>query len=127
MSFSISRNFYAPVNFDIIIRQYGCFISVHFSKKSSRLFISGPKILAFVSQCSARFHPNLDCFIANFKLKYKYSENIKADRVNTVVFNLNQTSSVFFLGHPVKKLSKKQLRLISKEMVVNSFVHAQPF
>ena len=30
------------------------------------------------------------CFIPNFKLKYEDSENTKADRVNTVVFNLQQ-------------------------------------
>ena len=28
--------------------------------------------------------------MSNFKIKYEDSENIKADRVNTVVFNLHQ-------------------------------------
>ena len=32
----------------------------------------------------------------NCKLKYEDSENIKADSVNRVVFNLNQTSGVSF-------------------------------
>ena len=32
----------------------------------------------------------MDCFVSNFKLKYEDSENVKADRVNTVVFNLHQ-------------------------------------
>ena len=31
----------------------------------------------------------LECFISNFKLKYEDSENIKADRVNIVIFNLH--------------------------------------
>ena len=51
---------------------------------------AGPKILAFGSHCSANFKPILDCFIPNFKLKYEDSENIKADRVSTVAFNLHQ-------------------------------------
>ena len=62
----------------------------------------GPKILAFVSHCSANFQLIFHCFIPSFKLKYEDSENIKADRLNTVVFNLHQIKSrVFFLGHPV--------------------------
>ena len=51
---------------------------------------TGPKILAFGSHSSAKFQSILDCFIPNFKLKYEDSENIKADRVNIVVFNLHQ-------------------------------------
>ena len=39
--------------------------------------------------------------MSNFKLKYEDSENIKADRVNTVVFNLYQIKRGRFLGHPV--------------------------
>ena len=34
----------------------------------------------------------LDCFIPNFKLKYEDLQHIKADRVNTFVFNLHQTN-----------------------------------
>ena len=49
-----------------------------------------PEILAFSSHCSANFQPIFYCFIPNFKLKYEDSGNIKADRVNTVVFNLRQ-------------------------------------
>ena len=61
---------------------------------------AGSKILHFSSQCSANFKPILDCFIPNFK--YEDSENIKADRVSTVVFNLHQIKRrAFFLGHPV--------------------------
>ena len=51
---------------------------------------AGPKILDFGSHCSANFQPILDCFIPNFKFKYEDSENIKADRVSTVDFNLHQ-------------------------------------
>ena len=36
----------------------------------------------------------------DFRLKYEDSENIKADRVSTAIFNLHQTSGVC-LGHPV--------------------------
>ena len=49
--------------------------------------------------------PILDCFIPNFKLKYEDSENIKADRVNTVVFNLHPIKRrALFLGHSVDGL-----------------------
>ena len=49
-----------------------------------------PKTLAFGSHCSANFQLILNCFIPNLELKYEDSENIKADRVTTVVFNLHQ-------------------------------------
>ena len=79
------------------------FKSVNFSKKKNGLsVISGPEILAFVSQCSANFQQILDCFIPNFNLKYLDSENIKAGRLNTVVFNVHQIKRwAFFLGHLV--------------------------
>ena len=48
---------------------------------------AGPKSLGFSSHCSANVQPILDCFIPDFKLNYEDSENIKADLVNTVVFN----------------------------------------
>ena len=64
-------------------------ILVHFLKSLAGLLSSvGPEILAFVSHCSANFKPILDCFIQNFKLKYKDLENIKEDCVNVVFFNL---------------------------------------
>ena len=50
----------------------------------------GPEILAFGSYCLANFTPILDCLKPNFKLNYEDSEDIKADRGNTVVFNLRQ-------------------------------------
>ena len=59
----------------------------HFSEKSGRLSSTGSEILAFGSQCSANFQPILDCFMSKFKLKYDTLENVKTDRVNTVVFN----------------------------------------
>ena len=49
----------------------------------------GPEILAFVSHCSANFQPILDCYTPNFKLKYANSEYIKADHVDTIVFNVH--------------------------------------
>ena len=40
--------------------------------------------------------------IPNFKVKYEDSENVKADRINTVVFSLHEIKrQAFFLGHPV--------------------------
>ena len=36
----------------------------------------------------------------NFKLKYEDSENVKADHVNTVRFNLHQIKCRAFLGTP---------------------------
>ena len=65
------------------------------------LSVHQPKILAFGSHCSANFQPILDCFIPNVKLKYGDSENIKADRVSTVGFNLRQIKRrAFFFGTP---------------------------
>ena len=62
----------------------------------------GSEILALGSQCSANFQLILDCFIPTFKLKYDDLENIKTDRVNTVVFNLHEIKQLkFFLRHPV--------------------------
>ena len=63
------------------------FKSVYFRKIWLSCSLAGPKILAFGRNCSVNFQPILDCFIPNFKLKYEDSENIKADRVSTVVFN----------------------------------------
>ena len=75
---------------------------MHFSKKSGRLSSTGSKILTFGSHCLANFQPILGCFIPKFKLEYDDLENIKADRVNAVVFDLHQIKRLkFFLGHPV--------------------------
>ena len=71
---------------------------MHFSKKSGRLSLAGPEILAFGSHFSANFQSILECFMPNFKLKYGYSENIKADCVNVVVFNLRSNIECFFLA-----------------------------
>ena len=73
---------------------------MHFTKKSGRLSSAGPEILVFVGRCSVKFQSILDCFMANFK--YEDSENIKADRVNTVIFNSHQSNVGVLLGHPVE-------------------------
>ena len=66
-----------------------------------RLSSTGSKILAFGSHCSANFQPILNCLIPKFKLKYDDLENIKTDRVNTVVFTLLQIrQSKFLFGTP---------------------------
>ena len=83
-----------------LLKQHGCLKLIHFSKKSGRLSSTGSEILTFGTHCSAKFQPILDCFIPKFKLEYDNLENIKTERVNTVVFNLHQIKqSKFFLGH----------------------------
>ena len=61
---------------------------------------TGSEILAFGSHFSANFQSILDCFISKFKMKYDGLENIKTDRVNTVVFNLLQIKQSKFFGTP---------------------------
>ena len=73
---------------------------MHFAKKSGRLSSAGPEISVVVSYCSANLQPILGCFISNFKFKYEDSENIKADYINTVVFNLHQIKRRAFFGTP---------------------------
>ena len=58
--------------------------------KSGRLSSTGSEILTSGSHCSANFQPILDCFIPKFKLEFDDLENIKTDRLNTVLFNLRQ-------------------------------------
>ena len=81
---------------------------MHCLKKSGRQSFAISEILIFVSHCSANFQPILDCFIPNFKLKYEDLESIKADRVNTVAFNLHQIKrrAFFLLGQPVDDSSE---------------------
>ena len=75
---------------------------MHFSTKSVCLSSTGSEILPFGNQCSANFQSILNCFIPKFKLKYDDLENIKTDRVDTVVFNLHEIKHLkFFLGHSV--------------------------
>ena len=74
---------------------------MHFSKKTGRLSLAGPKILTFGSHSMANFQSILDCFIPNFKVKHQDLENIKTDCVYTVAFNLHQIKRpAFFMGHP---------------------------
>ena len=81
---------------------YVRFKLVHFFKTSACKSSADPEILAYASNCSAKFQPILDCFIPKFKLKYKDPDNIKTNYVNTVVFNLRQIKRrTSFLGHPV--------------------------
>ena len=92
MCLSNSRNFYASSNYDKAI----------WLLKSGRLSLAGPEVLDLVSHCSSNFQPIFDCFLPNFKLNYEDTENINADRVNTVILNLHQFKRwAFFLGHPV--------------------------
>ena len=80
---------------------------MHFSKNLVVCSSAGPKILAFGSHCSANFQPIVDCFIPYFKLKYEDLENIKADCVIAVVFNLHQIKrKAFFFGTPGITVSK---------------------
>ena len=93
-----------------LIKHYCYFKSVHFRKKSGRLSSAVLNILAFVGHFSANFKPILDCLIPNTKLKYEDSENINADCVNTVVFNLRQIKRrTTFLGHLAEWADKEKL------------------
>ena len=58
-----------------------------FRKLTGGLSLAGPKILAFGSHSTANFQSILGGLIPNFKLRYEDVENIKTDRVTTVVFN----------------------------------------
>ena len=71
-----------------------------FRKKSGLLLSTGPQMIAFSSHCSAKIQLIFDCFTPNIKLKYEDSENIKTDRVDTVVFNLHQIKQRNFFGTP---------------------------
>ena len=72
-----------------------------FRKNRVVLSSTGSEILTFRSHCSANFQPILDCFIQKFKLEHDDLENIKADRVNAIVFDLHQIKRLkFFLGTP---------------------------
>ena len=66
------------------------YISIHIRFDLERYLLNSSfnlKLWLFVSHCSANFQSILDCFIPNF---YEDSENVQADRVNTVVFNSRQ-------------------------------------
>ena len=99
-----------------LTKQYGCFKLVHFPKKLGCQSSASPEILASGSHCSANSQPILDCFLSNFKLKYEDSQNIKADSVNRIVFNLHQIKrQAFFMGHPVvyRELRTNCFRLVA--------------
>ena len=87
---------------------------MHFLKNLVVCSSAGPKILPFGSHCSENFQPILDCFIPNFKLKYEDSENIKADRVSTVVFNLHQIKRRGFLGEPGKYKESTAIPVVAR-------------
>ena len=86
----------------ILIKQYDCFKLVYYSKTPGRLSSVGPEILAFGSHCLAKFQTILDCFIPHFKLKYEDSENVKANRIDVVIFKLHQIKQRKFFGTPGK-------------------------
>ena len=60
----------------------------------------GPKILVLGSHSSENFQTILDCLVPNFKLKCENSENIKEDRVDTVIFNLHRIKGRVFFRTP---------------------------
>ena len=69
-------------------------------KKSSCL--SSAEILVFCSHCSPNTQPILDCcFIPSFKLKYEDSENVKAERANTVISFYIKSNRSFWDTHNV--------------------------
>ena len=60
----------------------------------------GLAILTFISHCSANLQSGLYCYIPKLMSIYDDLENIKADVINTVVFNSHQMT--FSLGHSVQ-------------------------
>ena len=71
---------------------------MHFLKKIKCRSWAGPKSLAYVNHCSAKFQPILNCFIPILKQKYEDLENIKTHRINIVVFNLHLIKHWAFFG-----------------------------
>ena len=71
------------------VKQYGCSKSVQFSKNLVVCSSAGPKILVSVVIALRTFNRFKIFFSPNFKLTYEDSENIKADCVSTVDFNLH--------------------------------------
>ena len=69
-----------------------------FFERNGRLSLAGSEVLAFGSHFSAKFQPILDCFISNFKLKYKDSENVKIDCLGTALFSVHQIKQKYFFG-----------------------------
>ena len=97
---------------------------MHFSKKSGRLSSAGAEIQAFVSHCSANFKQILDCFIPSYKLKYEDSENVKADRVTTAVFNLHQIKRrAFLFGTPGIAYIEKSVPKKNEEIKGNMILY----
>ena len=85
---------------------------MHFWKNLVVCSSAGPKILAFGSHCLANFQPILDCSISNFKIKYKDSENIKADcQYSRCQLTLNQTWGFFETSGILVKISRRQVFL----------------
>ena len=86
---------------------------MHFSKKSGCRSSAGPEILAYVSHCSVKFQPILNCFISHSKLKYEDLGYTKTGRVNTFVLNLWQIKRrVFFWDtqyKPTQEIHDKQV------------------
>ena len=70
--------------------------------ENSSLSVHQPvqKFLVSVTIARRTLKPILDCFIPNFKLPNEDSDNIKADRVSTVDFNLHQIKGWDFFGTP---------------------------
>ena len=79
-----------------LIKQYGCFKLAHFSKIiESSVHQWVMKILLLLAIARRTFNLLWIALYQTFKLKYENSENIKANRVNTVVFNVHQIKRRF--------------------------------
>ena len=101
---------------------------VHFSKNLIVCSSAGPTILSYGSHCSANFQPILDCFIPNFKLKYEDSQNIKVDRVSTVVFNLHQIKRrAFFFGGGIPGIFIQIHPVESSKLIQNVIIFSYNF
>ena len=118
MCLTNSQILYTPVN---SVNAIGCLKLMYFSKNLGRLSSTGSEILTFSIHCSA-FQTILDCFIPKFKLKYDNLENIKTDRVNTVVSTCLKSNSQSFLGDTRYRLPRTTLfELICRVYAANRF------
>ena len=71
-----------------------------FRKKSGRRSSAGTEILNFHWPLLSELLTDFGLFYTKIKLKCEDLENIKADRVDTVVFNLHQTKRQALFGTP---------------------------
>ena len=82
---------------------------------------TGTEVKAFGSHCPANFHQILDCFVPNLKLNDEDSENIKADHLNTVIFNEHQIKHMNSFWEHMEHVSPKFDIILLPHLQASSF------